>query len=214
MPISRSARMMRTAISPRLATRTFSNMAFEAYVLAVAETVDVRVAAPPGSLPHHVAALDEPAQARAHARRRRIAEGIAQLAEGQRPIGRAQALDEQPRLRPGNRLAIALRDLEPRRVRRRRYRGEQRRRGRGRGGLPAPLPASLRRRLRPGARPCRSVLARALRSGLGTTPRQGPRRALTTRGRPTRRASPARPAPAPGRGRRRRVPSPARGRRW
>src|SRR6266540_4847162 len=111
MPISRSARMTRTAISPRLATRTFSNMALEAYVLSVAETVDVGVAAASAPTTHHLAALDQLAQPRAHARRRRTAERLAQLAEGQRLVGRAQTLHEQSRLRPIRPLAVGARDL-------------------------------------------------------------------------------------------------------
>src|SRR3954463_2224257 len=138
MLISRSARMMRTAISPRLATRTFSNMAPEAYVLSVVETVDVRVAAPPAPAAHHVAALDELAQAGTHARRRRIAEGIAQLAERQRLAGHAQALDDQPRLDTAT--AVGHGDLaEPLRLELA-YRGRRRWRGLGvrRGELDAP----------------------------------------------------------------------------
>src|SRR3569833_1065120 len=122
MLISRSARMMRTAISPRLATRTFSNMAPEAYVLSVVETVDVRVAAPSASAAHHVSALDELAQPGTHARRRRTAEGIAQLAEGQRLARSPQPLDHEPRLHPADAPAVGRGDLvEPLRVDHPRY---------------------------------------------------------------------------------------------
>jgi hypothetical protein len=73
-------------------------MALEAYVLSVAETVDVRVAAAPAATAHDVAAFDELAQVRAHARRGRTAEGFAQLAEGEWLVGRPQVLDDVPRL--------------------------------------------------------------------------------------------------------------------